>query len=119
MSAIVVQLIENDYFASNERVEHTSCLGCTEYGLLSTSGMEVGYDRLEDKYCSYLRQDFRAQSMRVPPRELLESRLLALLLQCHELLWSLFLQPLLHAYKIMDAFFNQDNNNDAYCQIKD
>ena len=33
--------------------------GCTEYGLLRTSGMEVGYyDRLEDKYCSYLRQEF-------------------------------------------------------------
>jgi hypothetical protein len=63
MSAIVVQLIENDYFASNERVELSHVmswmLGCTEYGLLSTSGMEVGYyDRLEDKYCSYLRQDF-------------------------------------------------------------
>jgi hypothetical protein len=63
LSAIVVQLIENDYFASNERVELAHfmswMLGCTEYGLLSTSGMEVGYyDRLNDKYCSYLRQDF-------------------------------------------------------------
>jgi hypothetical protein len=63
MSAIVVQLIENDYFASNERVELAHVMswmvGCTEYGLLRTSGMEVGYyDRLEDKYCSYLRQDF-------------------------------------------------------------
>ena len=63
MSAIIVQLIEDDYFASNERVElaHVMSwmLGCTEYGLLSTSGMEVGYyDRLDDKYCSYLRQDF-------------------------------------------------------------
>jgi hypothetical protein len=63
MSAIVVQLIENDYFASSQRVElaHVMSwmLGCTEYGLLSTSGMEVGYyDRLDDKYCSYLRQDF-------------------------------------------------------------
>jgi len=63
MSVIVVQLIENDYFASNERVElaHVMSwmLGCTEYGLLRTSGMEVGYyDRLDDKYCSYLRQDF-------------------------------------------------------------
>ena len=51
MSAIVVQLIENDYFASNERVELAHImswmLGCTEYGLLRTSGMEVGfYDRL-------------------------------------------------------------------------
>ena len=63
LSAIVVQIIENDYFASNERVELAHImswmLGCTEYGLLSTSGMEVGYyDRLDDKYCSYLRQDF-------------------------------------------------------------
>ena len=63
MSRIVVQMIENDYFASNERVElaHVMSwmLGCTEYGLLSTSGMEVGYyDRLDNKYCSYLRQDF-------------------------------------------------------------
>jgi hypothetical protein len=44
MSAIIVQLIENDYFASNERVElaHVMSwmLGCTEYGLLSTSGIE-------------------------------------------------------------------------------
>ena len=53
LSAIVVQLIESDYFALNERVElaHVTSwmLGCTEYGLLSSSGMEVGYyDRLED-----------------------------------------------------------------------
>ena len=63
LSAIVVQLIENNYFASHERVELAHLmswmLGCTEYGLLSTSGMEIGYyDRLDDKYCSYLRQDF-------------------------------------------------------------
>jgi len=63
LSAFVVELIENDYFASSERVElaHVTSwmLGCTEYGLLSTSGMEVGYyDRLCDKYCSYLRQNF-------------------------------------------------------------
>ena len=63
MSAIVVQMIENDYFASNERVELAHVvsymLGCTEYGLLSTSAMEIGYyDCLEDKYCSYLKQDF-------------------------------------------------------------
>ena len=63
MSAIVVQLIENDYFASYERVELTHVmswmLGCTEYGLLSSKGMKIGYyDRLDNKYCSYLRQDF-------------------------------------------------------------
>jgi hypothetical protein len=67
MSAIVVQLIENDYFASNERIElaHVMSwmLGCTEYGMLRTSGMEVGYyDRLDDKYCSYLRQNFPKSS---------------------------------------------------------
>jgi hypothetical protein len=67
MSALVVQLIENDYFALNERVELAHfmswMLGCTEYGLLSVAGMEVGYyDRLNDKYCSYLRQDFPKSS---------------------------------------------------------
>jgi len=68
LSAIVVQMIGNDYFASNERVElaHVMSwmLGCTEYGLLSISGMEIGYyDRLDDKYCSYLRQDFPKPSV--------------------------------------------------------
>ena len=63
MSAIVIGLIENDYFASNERVELAHImswmLGCTEYGLLSTKEMEIGYyDRLCDKYRSYLRQNF-------------------------------------------------------------
>ena len=63
ISAIIVHLIENDYFASNERVELShiisSMIGCTEYGLLRTSGMEIGYyDRIEDKYSSYLRQNF-------------------------------------------------------------
>jgi hypothetical protein len=62
MSEIVV-LIENDYFGSNERIELAYVMswmvGCTEYGMLRTLGMEVGYyDRLDDKYCSYLRQDF-------------------------------------------------------------
>ena len=64
MSALVVEMVENDYFGSSERVELAHAvswmLGCTEYGLLRTSGMEVGYyDRLEDKYCSYLRQSFQ------------------------------------------------------------
>jgi hypothetical protein len=75
LSAIVVQLIENDYFASHERVElaHVMSwiLGCTEYGLLSTSGMEVGYyDRLDDKYCSYLRQDFPKSNDKKKPHTL-------------------------------------------------
>lgn len=74
-SAIVVQLIENDYFASKERVELAHVLswmvGCTEYGLLSPSGMEIGYyDRLEDKYCSYLRQDFPKSNDRKKPEVL-------------------------------------------------
>ena len=63
LSALVIKMIENNYFASIERVELAHdvswMLGCTEYGLLSTSGMEVGYyDRLCDKYSSYLRKDF-------------------------------------------------------------
>ena len=67
LSAIVVQMIESDYFASNERVELSHViswmLGCTEYGLLGTTGMEIGYyDRLDDKYCSYLRQEFPESS---------------------------------------------------------
>jgi len=67
MSDLVVELIEKDYFASKERVELAHTLswmfGCTEYGLLSSLGIEVGYyDRLEDKYCSYLRQGFPKSS---------------------------------------------------------
>ena len=35
-------------------------LGCTEYGLLSTKGFEIGYyDRIDHKYCSYLRQELK------------------------------------------------------------
>ena len=67
INALVVQLIESDYFVSNERVEMAHIvswmLGCTEYRMLCTSGMEIGYyDRLDDKYCSYLRQDFPKSS---------------------------------------------------------
>lgn len=63
MSAIIVGLVEQDYFASSERIELAHVIswmfGCTEYGMLSTSGMEIGYyDRLENKYCSYLREEF-------------------------------------------------------------
>ena len=33
-------------------------LGCTESGVLSTKEMEIGYyDRIEDKYCAYLKQE--------------------------------------------------------------
>jgi len=68
----VYQLLKLHYFASNERIEiaHVIAwmLGCTEYGLLSPSGMEVGYyDRLGDKYCSYLRQDFPKSSDKKKP----------------------------------------------------
>lgn len=81
MITIIVQLIENEYFASNERVELAHViswmLGCTEYRLLSASGMEIGYyDRLEDKYCSYLRQGFPRSSDKKYklPLELFEKR---------------------------------------------
>ena len=63
MSTLVVQRIRNSYFSSNERVEiaHVMSwmLGCTEYGLLSPKGWEIGYyDRIEDKNCPYLKQEF-------------------------------------------------------------
>jgi hypothetical protein len=63
MSALVIEMIENDYFDTAERVEiaHVMSwmLGCTEYGMLSPSHMEVGhYDRIEDRYHQYLREDF-------------------------------------------------------------
>ena len=63
MSKLVIQMIRRKYFSSDERAEiaHVMSwmLGCTEYGLLSTKHMEVGYyDRIEDKNCQYLKQDF-------------------------------------------------------------
>jgi hypothetical protein len=63
MSALAIELMKKDYFGSAERVEiaHAMAwmLGCTEYGILSRDHMEVGYyDRIEDKYCQYLREDF-------------------------------------------------------------
>jgi hypothetical protein len=63
MSGLVIQMLRSEYFSSDERVEiaHVMSwmLGCMEYGLLSTTHMEVGYyDRIEDKYCRYLREDF-------------------------------------------------------------
>ena len=66
MSKLVIQMIRSKYFSSDERVEiaHVMSwmLGCTEYGLLSTTHMEVGYyDRIEDKYCQYLKEEFRAR----------------------------------------------------------
>jgi hypothetical protein len=63
MSGLVIEMLRNDYFSSAERVEiaHVMSwmLGYTEYGIVSTKHFEVGYyDRIEDKYCQYLRQDF-------------------------------------------------------------
>jgi hypothetical protein len=63
MSGLVIEMLKNDYFGSNERVEiaHVMSwmLGCTEYGKMSPTHWELGYyDRIEDKYCQYLRQDF-------------------------------------------------------------
>jgi len=63
LSKLIVEMVEKDYFASNERVELSHLmawmLGCTEYGVLSTKAMEVEYyDRICDKYCAYLKQEF-------------------------------------------------------------
>jgi hypothetical protein len=63
MSGLVIDMLKNDYFDSAERVEiaHVMSwmLGCAEYGILSPTHFEVGYyDRIEDKYSQYLKQDF-------------------------------------------------------------
>jgi hypothetical protein len=63
MSKLVLQMVKKRYFKSNERVEiaHVMSwmLGCTEYGLLSPKGWEIGYyDRIEDKNCPYLKEQF-------------------------------------------------------------
>ena len=63
LSKIVVDMAENKYFDSPERVEiaHVMSwmLGCTEYGLLSTKHMEIGYyDRISDKNHIYLTEAF-------------------------------------------------------------
>jgi hypothetical protein len=63
MSGLVIEMLKNDYFGSTERVEiaHVMSwmLGCTEYGLMSSTHWELGYyDRIEDKYCQYLKQNF-------------------------------------------------------------
>jgi hypothetical protein len=63
MSGLVIEMLKSDYFGSNERVEiaHVMSwmLGCTEYGKMSPIHWELGYyDRVEDKCCPYLRQDF-------------------------------------------------------------
>jgi hypothetical protein len=63
LSRIVVDMVENKNFESAERAEitHLMCwiLGCTEYGMLTTGHMEVGYyDRIKDEYHPYLKQGF-------------------------------------------------------------
>jgi hypothetical protein len=63
MSDLVIRMLKNDYFKSDERTEIAHImswmLGCTEYGLLSSTHWEVGYyDRIEDKRCPYLKQSF-------------------------------------------------------------
>jgi len=63
MSGLVIEMLKNDYFVSSERVEiaHVMSwmLGCTEYGKMSPTHWELGYyDRIEDKYCQYLKQNF-------------------------------------------------------------
>ncbi len=63
MSKLVMQMIKKRHFNSSERVEiahvMSSMLGCTEYGLLSTTHWEIGYyDRIEDKNCPYLKEEF-------------------------------------------------------------
>jgi hypothetical protein len=63
MSKLVVEMARKKYFDSAERVEiaHVMSwmLGCTEYGLLSATHMEVGYyDRIKDRSHPYLKQSF-------------------------------------------------------------
>ncbi len=62
MSTNIVQMIENNYFESSDRIEIaytvSQMLGCTEYGALYPSKFEVGYyDRLDDKYCPKLAEN--------------------------------------------------------------
>jgi len=66
LSRLVLQMARKKDFESKDRVEiaHTmsSMLGCTEYGILSKEHWEVGYyDRIDDRYCHYLKRDFRSR----------------------------------------------------------
>ena len=63
ISRLAIDMLENDYFGSSERVELVHViswiLGCTEYGVLDTKHWELGYfDRIENCYPYYLRKDF-------------------------------------------------------------
>jgi hypothetical protein len=66
LSRLVLQMARKRYFESSDRVEMAHVmswmLGCTEYGILSTEQWEVGYyDRIDDRYCQYLKHDFRSK----------------------------------------------------------
>jgi hypothetical protein len=66
LSRLVLQMARKRYFESSDRVEMAHVmswmLGCTEYGILSTEHWEVGYyDRIDDRYCQYLKHDFRSK----------------------------------------------------------
>jgi len=63
MSRLIIQMIRKRYFGSNERIEMAHVmswmLGCTEYGLLSTTHWEIGYyDRIENTNYPYLKEEF-------------------------------------------------------------
>jgi len=66
LSDIIVNMAKKGYFSSAERVEMAHViswmLGCTEYGLLTTKHMEVGYyDRIVNQRVPYLRQNLGQQ----------------------------------------------------------
>lgn len=61
LSRVVVDMAKKGCFGSVERVEmaHVASwmLGCTEYSILTTIHMEMGYyDRIEDRYQPYQKQ---------------------------------------------------------------
>jgi hypothetical protein len=63
LGRIAVDVIKTNCFDSEDRVEIVSAmsmmLGLTEYGLLSTKEMEVGYyDRIDNKYHTCLKESF-------------------------------------------------------------
>lgn len=63
ISRLAIDMLESDYFASSERVElahvTSGILGCTEYGVLDTKHLELGYfDRIQNRYHCFLKKDF-------------------------------------------------------------
>jgi hypothetical protein len=63
ISRFMVDVTKANCFDSEDRAELvrviSMMLGCTEYGLLSTKEMEVGYyDRINDKYHTCLKESF-------------------------------------------------------------